>query len=94
MQVFFEESRQLLLQADEAMEKARQAARGEIDDCQLDFLDLQPTACFKSAPNFSRTVSRVELNLEEMTTSAQIQALQEKQIHLGLMIPPVNDFVG
>jgi len=26
-----------------------------------------------------------------MTTSAQIQALQEKQIHLGLMIPPVND---
>jgi DNA-binding transcriptional LysR family regulator len=33
----------------------------------------------------------VELELEEMTTTAQVKALQEHQIHLGLMIPPVPD---
>jgi len=79
------------LQADEAMEKARQAARGRnwtIVNWIFWICNLQRAS--KSAPNFSRTVSRVELNLEEMTTSAQIQALQEKQIHLGLMIPPVK----
>lgn len=90
--VFFEESRHLLLQADQAMEKARQAARGEIGRLSIGFSGFATYSVLpKVLQTFRERFPQVELNLEEMTTSVQIQALQEKQIHLGLMIPPVND---
>lgn len=90
--VFFEESRQLLLQADRAIEKARQAARGEIGRLSIGFSGFATYSVLpKVLQTFRQRFPKVELNLEEMSTSVQIQALQEKQIHLGLMIPPVND---
>lgn len=90
--VFFEESRQLLLQAERAIEKARQAARGEIGRLSIGFSGFATYSVLpKVLQTFRQRFPKVELNLEEMSTSVQIQALQEKQIHLGLMIPPVND---
>lgn len=90
--VFFEESRQLLLQADQAIEKARQAARGEIGRLSIGFSGFATYSVLpKVLQTFRQRFPQVELNLEEMSTSVQIQALQEKQIQLGLMIPPVND---
>jgi DNA-binding transcriptional LysR family regulator len=90
--VFFEESRQLLLQADRAIQKARQAARGEIGRLSIGFSGFATYSVLpKVLQTFRQRFPKVELNLEEMSTSVQIQALQEKQIQLGLMIPPVND---
>lgn len=90
--VFFEESRQLLLQADRAIEKARSAARGEIGRLSIGFSGFATYSVLpKVLQTFRQRFPQVELNLEEMSTSVQIQALHEKQIQLGLMIPPVND---
>lgn len=89
---FLVEARQILLKADRAVEVARLVAQGESGRLKIGFSGF---ATYSILPKvlriFHTRFPRVELELEEMTSSAQIQALQEHQIHLGLMIPPVPD---
>lgn len=89
---FLAEARQLLLGADRAVEVARQVAQGESGRLKVGFSGF---ATYSILPKvlriFRERFPRVELELEEMTSTAQVQALQEHQIHLGLMIPPVPD---
>lgn len=90
--VFLKEAHQLLLQAEQSIEKARQAARGEVGRLSIGFSGFATYSVLpKVLQTFQKRFPQVELNLEEMTTSVQIQALLKKQIDLGLMIPPVND---
>ncbi|WP_256478934.1 LysR family transcriptional regulator [Chroococcidiopsis sp. CCMEE 29] len=64
--VFFEESRQLLWQADQAMEKARQAAR-EIGQLSIGFSGFATYNVLpKVLQTFRKRFPQVELNLEEM----------------------------
>lgn len=90
--VFLAEARQLLLKAAQAVEVVRQVAQGESGRLGVGFSGF---ATYSVLPKvlriFRERFPRVELDLEEMTTSAQVQALQDGQIHLGLMIPPVHD---
>lgn len=90
--VFLEEARQILLKADQAVKIVRQVAQGESGFLKVGFSGF---ATYSILPKVLRVFRdrfpQVELELEEMTTSAQVQALQEHQIHLGLMIPPVPD---
>jgi DNA-binding transcriptional LysR family regulator len=90
--VFLEEARQILLKADQAVKIVRQIAQGESGLLKVGFSGF---ATYSILPKvlrvFRNHFPRVELELEEMTTTAQVKALQEHQIHLGLMIPPVPD---
>jgi len=91
-EVFLKEAHQLLLHAEQSIEKARQAARGEVGRLSIGFSGFATYSVLpKVLQTFRERFPQVELNLEEMTTSVQIQALLKKQIDLGLMIPPVND---
>lgn len=91
-EVFLKEAHQLLLQAEQSIEKARQAARGEVGRLSIGFSGFATYSVLpKVLQTFRERFPQVELNLEEMTTSVQIQALLKKQIDLGLMIPPVKD---
>ncbi len=91
-EVFLKEAHQLLLQAEQSIEKARQAARGEVGRLSIGFSGFATYSVLpKVLQTFRERFPQVELNLEEMTTSVQIQALLKKQIDLGLMIPPVSD---
>ncbi len=91
-EVFLKEAHQLLLQAEQSIEKARQAARGEVGRLSIGFSGFATYSVLpKVLQTFRERFPQVELNLEEMTTSVQIQALLNKQIDLGLMIPPVKD---
>ncbi|MUG91160.1 LysR family transcriptional regulator [Scytonema sp. UIC 10036] len=89
---FLEEARQILSKASQAVEMARQVARGENGRLTVGFSGF---ATYSLLPKvlriFRERFPRVELELEEMTSSAQLQALQDRQIHLGLMIPPIPD---
>lgn len=89
---FLEEARQILHKASQAVEMARQVARGENGRLTVGFSGF---ATYSLLPKvlriFRERFPLVELELEEMTSSAQVQALQHRQIHLGLMIPPVPD---
>lgn len=89
---FLVEARQILLKADQAVEVARLVARGESGRLKVGFSGFATYSVLpKVLRMFRERFPRVELDLEEMTTSAQVQALQERQIHLGMMIPPVHD---
>ncbi|KYC42372.1 LysR family transcriptional regulator [Scytonema hofmannii PCC 7110] len=89
---FLEEARQILHKASQAVEMARQVARGENGRLTVGFSGF---ATYSLLPKvlriFRERFPLVELELEEMTSSAQVQALQNRQIHLGLMIPPIPD---
>ncbi|WP_017314810.1 LysR family transcriptional regulator [Mastigocladopsis repens] len=89
---FLVEARQILLKAAQAVEIARQVAQGESGRLKVGFSGFATYSVLPQALRiFREKFPRVELELEEMTTSAQVQALQEQQIHLGLMIPPIPD---
>ncbi|MBW4626347.1 MAG: LysR family transcriptional regulator [Brasilonema octagenarum HA4186-MV1] len=89
---FLVEARHILLKATEAVEIVRQVAQGESGRLKVGFSGFATYSVLPKALRiFRERFPRVELELEEMTTSAQVQALQEQQIHLGLMIPPTPD---
>ncbi|MGH7999671.1 MAG: LysR family transcriptional regulator [Brasilonema sp.] len=89
---FLVEARHILLKAAQAVEIARQVAQGESGRLKVGFSGFATYSVLPKALRiFRERFPRVELELEEMTTSAQVQALQEQQIHLGLMIPPIPD---
>ncbi|KAB8317887.1 LysR family transcriptional regulator [Tolypothrix campylonemoides VB511288] len=89
---FLVEARQVLLKAAQAVEIARQVAQGESGRLKVGFSGFATYSVLPKALRiFRERFPRVELELEEMTTTAQVQALQEQQIHLGLMIPPIPD---
>ena len=89
---FLEEARQLLAKAERAVQVARQAAQGQLGRLVLGLCDF---ATYSILPRllkaFRERCPDVELELHEMTTSEQVQALQERQIHLGFLIPPVRN---
>lgn len=89
---FLEEARQLLAKAEQAVQVARQTAQGQIGRLVLGICGL---ATYSVLPRvlkaFRKSYPNVELELHEMTTSKQVQALQERQIQLGFLMPPVQD---
>ncbi|KAB8334676.1 LysR family transcriptional regulator [Scytonema tolypothrichoides VB-61278] len=89
---FLVEARHILLKATQAIEIVRQVAQGESGRLKVGFSGFATYSVLPKALRiFRERFPRVELELEEMTTTAQVQALQEEQIHLGLMIPPIPD---
>ncbi len=90
--VFLEQARQVLAKAEQAVQIARQVTQGQVGRLGLGFSGF---ATYSMLPKILRAFRdrfpEVELDLHEMTTSGQVQALQEQQIHLGFLIPPVND---
>lgn len=89
---FLVEARQVLLKADRAVEVARQVAQGKSGQLKVGFSGFATYSILpKVLKIFRSRFPDVELDLEEMTTSAQVQALQNHQIHLGLLIPPIHD---
>ncbi|MBW4505260.1 MAG: LysR family transcriptional regulator [Scytonematopsis contorta HA4267-MV1] len=89
---FLQEARQVLQKANQAVEVAQRVAQGEMGHLAVGFSGF---ATYSILPKilriFRERFPRVELELEEMTTNAQLLALQNRQIHLGLMIPPIHD---
>ncbi len=89
---FLVEARQILLKAAQAVEIVRQVAQGQSGRLKVGFSGFATYSILPKALRiFRERFPRVELELEEMTTTAQVQALQEQQIHVGLMIPPIPD---
>jgi len=89
---FLVEARQILLKAAQAVEIVRQVAQGQSGRLKVGFSGFATYSVLPKALRiFRERFPRVELELEEMTTTAQVQALQEQQIHVGLMIPPIPD---
>jgi DNA-binding transcriptional LysR family regulator len=90
-QVFLEEARRTLAQAEHARRMAKRAGRSEIGRLVMGFVgettyDLLPTMLQAYHARFPQ----VEVVLREMTTARQAQALQEGGIHVGVLRPPIT----
>ncbi|HLZ61903.1 MAG TPA: LysR family transcriptional regulator [Ktedonosporobacter sp.] len=91
-QVFLQEARQTLAQAEQAINVARRASRGELGRLAIGFVG---SATYEILPllirRFHDQYPDVELQLREFTTSQQVRALLNGHIHAGLLRPPVHE---
>jgi DNA-binding transcriptional LysR family regulator len=90
-QVFLERARQILARADEAVLAAQRVGGGVSGALNLGFVG---SATYDVLPavlrEFLRAAPHVDLTLSEMTVHAQIEALVEKRIDIGLLRLPAK----
>ncbi len=90
-QAFSTQARQLLKQAEEAIALAQRTARGEVGTLTIGFT---PTATYtilpKAITSFRSRFPQVELNMRELSTEGQVTALNQSQIDLGFLHPPID----
>ncbi|NJL39350.1 MAG: LysR family transcriptional regulator [Leptolyngbyaceae cyanobacterium SM1_4_3] len=90
-QVFFERAKYVLLQVDETIQLTKRTARGEEGVLTIGFTT---TAMYTILPALSRRFRdrhpQVALNLLELSTEAQVAALNQGEIDLAFLHPPID----
>jgi LysR family transcriptional regulator, benzoate and cis,cis-muconate-responsive activator of ben and cat genes len=90
-QVFLDRARLLLLRTEEAIQAAQRAGGGLSGSLNLGFVG---SATYDVLPAvlraFRESAPQVELNLSEMPVHAQLEALTEKRIDIGLIRLPAK----
>jgi DNA-binding transcriptional LysR family regulator len=90
--LFLEEARRTLEQAERSVRTAVRAEQGEIGMLSVGFLG---SAAYDVLPRVLREFRRrrpdVQLALETMSTSQQVEAFREGRIQVGFLRPPVDD---
>lgn len=91
-QLFLTEVRQVLQSLDQAVQVGRQASRGEVGQLTVGFVS---SSAYNVLPpilkTFRRHVPGVTLELQELTTREQLQALLEGKLDIGFARPPVEE---
>jgi len=91
-QAFWLEAQQLLRSLDQAVETGRQVSRGEVGQLAIGFVS---STAYNILPPvlkaFRRQVLGVTLELRELTTREQLQALLEGKLDIGFARPPVEE---
>ncbi|UFN50169.1 LysR family transcriptional regulator [Roseomonas sp. OT10] len=89
--VFLAEARRLLQMAAGSVQAARRVALGEAGAVTLGFTAASGYAVLPRVVALIRArLPEVELNLRELVTQEQVQALQAGQLDLGLLRPPLR----
>ena len=90
-EVFSIQAQQLLKQAAEAIQLAQRTAKGEVGKLTIGFT---PTATYtvlpKSIGRFRSLYPQVEVAMLELSTEAQVTALNRNEIDLGFLHPPID----
>jgi DNA-binding transcriptional LysR family regulator len=85
-------ARRLLRDADALADGARELAHGEVGLVRLGFIS---TAAYnvlpRVLPSFRRLRPGIRLTLVESTSDAQVAALRDDELDVGLVVPPVPD---
>jgi DNA-binding transcriptional LysR family regulator len=88
--LFAEEARRLLRQADAALEQGRRAARGEVGRLAIGFGFSTVTLVPRVISKFRLRHPGVEIELRDMSTPEQIDALRAGRIHIGFVRLPAG----
>ena len=90
--IFLAETRKTLQQVEYAVHIVRQAQEGKIGTLTVGFTGSALNIVLPAAVRqFKQLFPQVELILKRMQTLEQVEALNSKQIDLGLLHPPIND---
>jgi DNA-binding transcriptional LysR family regulator len=91
-EVFLVEAQQLLQQAEKAIKLAKRTAIGEVGRLNIGFT---ATATYTVLPEligrFRVHYPQVELEMLELSTEAQVTAINQGQIDLGFLHPPIDN---
>ncbi len=91
-QVFFEEARSVLSRLELARLRALQTDRGETGTLSVGFVSIADYGILPPAlKSFRARFPRVEVQLHELTTDAQIHALRDARLDLGIGLAPVDE---
>jgi DNA-binding transcriptional LysR family regulator len=88
--LFAEEARRLVQQAEAALEKGRRAARGEVGRLAIGFGFSTVTLVPRVISKFRLRYPGVEIELRDMSTPEQIDALRAGSIHIGFVRLPAG----
>ena len=90
-EVFLEQAQQLLKQASVAIQLAKRTASGELGRLTIGFT---PTATYTVLPELIRRFRshypQVEVEMLDLSTEAQVTAINKGEIDLGLLHPPID----
>lgn len=91
-EVFLKETKKLLKQGENAIAAAQRTAKGERGKLTIGFTT---TATYVVLPElierFRSSYPRVEVEMLELCTEAQVAALNRGEINLGFLHPPIDD---
>ncbi len=88
--LFAEEARRLLRQAEVALEQGRRAARGEVGRLAIGFGFSTVTLVPRVISKFRLRYPGAEIELRDMSTPEQIDALHAGRIHIGFVRLPAG----
>jgi DNA-binding transcriptional LysR family regulator len=90
--VFFEETRTLLTRLEHAKCKALQVDRGDVGLLSVGFVSIADYSILPpTLKSFRASFPRVEVQLHELTTDAQIRELRAARLDLGVGLGPVDE---
>ena len=91
-ELFLVEVRQILARVDRGIKVAQKASRGEIGQLKIGF---QGSAVYDIIPNsisaFRESFPAVEVAIQPMRTKAQIEAIENDDLDLGFVVPPIDN---
>lgn len=91
-QVLYDETRAVLRRLEHAKIKARHAGLGEIGTLAIGFVSIAGYGILPPAlKRFRERFPRVDVQLHELTTDAQIRALRDGRLDLGIGLGPVDE---
>lgn len=91
-EAFYEEVREILRRLDEAKSKAQEADRGDIGTLSVGFVSIAGYGILPPAiKRFRERYPKVDVQLHELTTDAQIRELRAGRLDLGIGLGPVNE---
>jgi len=91
-EVFYEETRAALSRLEHARIAARHAGQGEIGTVSVGFVSLAGYGALPAAlKRFRERFPRVDVELHELTTDAQIRELRAGRLDLGIALGPVDE---
>jgi len=90
--IFLQESRNILQYTDHAIALARQAARAEAGFMTIGFIPGAEGEIFpRILPILRGKYPDIELSLRSLTTPEQLEALQNREINVGFLRPPIDN---
>ena len=79
--VFLEEARRTVVQAEQSIQAARRAERGEIGHLTIGFVGSAAYSLLPAMlPGFQQQYPHVQITLRELTTAQQVQALHTSRL--------------
>jgi len=91
-QVFYDETRTVLRRLDQARVKAQHAGQGEVGTLSVGFVSIAGYGILPPAlKRFRERFPKVDVQLHELTTDAQIREMRAGRLDLGIGLGPVDE---